>query len=101
MPLLKEAYEASRSNKTKPALFITIYVSKPKDGSTQKFDSPFYFSGRPQWKEIMNNVTTKDKAGIMFSCGPAALVSDASEVCFNYGQENGTKWDFHHEVFDF
>ncbi len=100
LPMLNDAYAMSKKG-NKPALFITICVSKKKDGSEVKSSSPFIKSGRPVWPTILGEVTTKTKPGIMFACGPASLVSDASNIIFEHSNVNNQRWDFHHEVFDF
>ncbi len=99
LKLLTDAKEASKAL-NKPQLFIHIYVTdKSEEGKGTLH--PFMALGRPKWSDILGKVTSKTKPGIAFACGPASLVTSASQTIHEHASKNNQRWDFHHEVFDF
>ena len=80
-----------------PKLVISIYITRSKE----QLEPPF-ISGRPKISQIFHTMVSNhnDKAGLVFACGPGPMVAELWDYSIQY-TVNGTRIDFHHEIFEF
>eukprot|EP00462_Mataza_sp_D1_P027126 CAMPEP_0175176190 /NCGR_PEP_ID=MMETSP0087-20121206/33659_1 /TAXON_ID=136419 /ORGANISM="Unknown Unknown, Strain D1" /LENGTH=1777 /DNA_ID=CAMNT_0016467961 /DNA_START=123 /DNA_END=5458 /DNA_ORIENTATION=+ len=83
-----------------PKLFVWCYVSRPKvDLATI---SPVLIKGRPDFPEIFSKISQdyQSKASLVFACGPSPMVNQMWDLSSSKSNE-GARFDFHHETFEF
>lgn len=83
----------------KPNLKLMVYITRSKE----KLDPPLV-AGRPDiasiYRIMMESGHRNEDAGLVFACGPQALVSETWDKSIQYTLK-GRLIDFHHEIFDF
>lgn len=94
---LEMCIEAAKSP-DKPNLVPMIYITRSK----QKKLKPPFAAGRPNVGNIFRILDghNPDEAGLVFACGPQALVSELWDKSVQQTVK-GRLIDFHHEIFDF
>jgi len=96
-PEFKAALEAS-NKPGQPVLNIWVYVSRADRVEHTDLCVP----GKPDFAGIFDTVQSQvpNKATMVFACGPEMLVNTCWDTCMARNRA-GSRFDFHHETFNF
>lgn len=81
-----------------PAFHPFVHLTRQKETT-----NPELKCGDPNLVEVFQQIG-EDQSGrrvAVFACGPSSLVNDAWDVSMKRSALSGTRFDFHHETFEF
>jgi predicted ferric reductase len=93
-----DAALAAADKPGQPVLNVWCYVSRAATVERTDICVP----GKPDFNEIFDTVQSQapNKATQVFACGPELLVNSTWDVCMQRNRA-GSRFDFHHETFEF